>query len=126
MNGGSVLGATASGMLGAEILTWIGLGMMVMDMIRTVPDLCKLFAQGFACAWSAGELPEDTHKKRVRLMRQAMDTFAKGEILLVKAILTALVLYLSYRPKYKACSSSNRTSPAGCDNTTRPPCSRHT
>ncbi|WP_193615747.1 DUF6861 domain-containing protein [Massilia sp. YMA4] len=50
MNGGSVLGATASGMLGAEILAWIGLGMRVMDMIRTVPDLCKLFAQGFACA----------------------------------------------------------------------------
>ncbi|AVR97446.1 DUF6861 domain-containing protein [Pseudoduganella armeniaca] len=92
---GAAAGGQLGGMLGVEILAWMGLGMMVMDLSRTVPDLCKLFAQGFASAWSAGELPEDAHEKRVRLMRQATGAFAEGELLLVKAILTALVLYVS-------------------------------
>ncbi|WEF33957.1 DUF6861 domain-containing protein [Pseudoduganella chitinolytica] len=92
---GAAMGAQAGLAIGTEILVWMGLGMLVMDMSRTVPDLCKLFAQGFASAWSAGELPDDAHEKRLRLMRQAADAFAEGEMLLVKAILTALVLYLS-------------------------------
>ncbi|AXA90567.1 DUF6861 domain-containing protein [Massilia sp. YMA4] len=92
---GAAVGAQAGLAIGTEILVWMGLGMLVMDMSRTVPDLCKLFAEGFATAWSAGELPEDAHGKHVELMYRATDCFARGELLLVKAILTALVLYLS-------------------------------
>jgi RHS repeat-associated protein len=92
---GAAVGAEAGVAIGGEILVWMGLGMLVMDIGSTVPDLCRQFAHGFATAWHAGELPADATARRTTMLRQATEAFAQGEMLLVKAILTALVLYLS-------------------------------
>ncbi|PQO94007.1 type IV secretion protein Rhs [Massilia phosphatilytica] len=92
---GAAVGAQAGVAIGGEILVWMGLGMLVMDIGSTVPDLCRHFAHGFATAWHAGELPADATARRTAMLRQATESFAQGQMLLVKAILTALVLYLS-------------------------------
>jgi len=92
---GAAVGAQAGVAIGGEILVWMGLGMLVMDMSSTVPDLCRHVAHGFATAWHAGELPANATARRTTMVRQATESFAQGQMLLVKAILTALVLYLS-------------------------------
>ncbi|SDD08472.1 RHS repeat-associated core domain-containing protein [Massilia sp. PDC64] len=94
---GAAVGAQAGAAIGGEILVWMGLGMLVMDVGSTVPDLCRQFAHGFATAWHAGDLPADATARRTTMLRQATDSFAQGQMLLVKAVLTALVLYLSRR-----------------------------
>jgi RHS repeat-associated protein len=92
---GAAVGAQAGVAIGGEILVWMGLGMLVMDVGSTVPDLCRHLAHGFATAWHAGELPADATARRTTMLRDATESFAQGQMLLVKAILTALVLYLS-------------------------------
>ena len=92
---GAAVGAQAGVAIGGEILVWMGLGMLVMDVGSTVPDLCRHLAHGFATAWHAGELPADAMARRTSMLRAATESFAQGQMLLVKAILTALVLYLS-------------------------------
>ena len=92
---GAAVGAQAGVAIGGEILAWMGLGMLVMDVGSTVPDLCRHLAHGFATAWHAGELPADATARRTTMLRDATESFAQGQMLLVKAILTALVLYLS-------------------------------
>ncbi|WP_189569153.1 DUF6861 domain-containing protein, partial [Pseudoduganella plicata] len=92
---GAAIGAQAGAAVGGEILAWMGLGMLVMDVSKTVPDMCREFGHGFATAWSAGLLPGNAHGARKALMEDATQSFAHGEFLLVKAVLTALVLYLS-------------------------------
>jgi RHS repeat-associated protein len=92
---GAAVGAQAGVAIGGEILVWMGLGMLVMDVGSTVPDLCRHFAHGFATAWHAGELPANATARRTTMLRDATESFAQGQMLLVKAILTALVLYLS-------------------------------
>ena len=92
---GAAVGAQAGVAIGGEILVWMGLGMLVMDMSSTVPDLCRHAAHGFATAWHAGDLPADATARRTTMLREATESFAQGQMLLVKAILTALVLYLS-------------------------------
>nr|WP_052170719.1 RHS repeat-associated core domain-containing protein [Massilia sp. JS1662] len=92
---GAAVGAQAGVAIGGEILVWMGLGMLVMDLSSTVPDLCRHVAHGFATAWHAGELPANATARRTTMLREATESFAQGQMLLVKAILTALVLYLS-------------------------------
>ena len=92
---GAAVGAQAGLAAGAQILAWMGLGMLVMDVSKTIPDMCGEFARGFATAWSAGQQPWNAHATRKRMVDEATQSFARGEFLLVKAILTALVLYLS-------------------------------
>ncbi len=92
---GAAVGAQAGVAIGGEILVWMGVGMLVMDMSSTVPDLCRHVAHGFATAWHAGDLPADATARRTTMLREATESFAQGQMLLVKAILTALVLYLS-------------------------------
>ncbi|MCS0614691.1 RHS domain-containing protein [Massilia kyonggiensis] len=92
---GAAVGAQAGVAIGGEILVWMGLGMLVMDMSSTVADLCRHAAHGFATAWHAGDLPADATARRTSMLREATESLAQGQMLLVKAILTALVLYLS-------------------------------
>lgn len=92
---GAIGGAALGAQVGAEILVWMGLGSLVVYIGKSIPEMCKHFAEGFALAWEAGRVPENAHGQYADLLRRATESFAQGKLMLVKAILCAIVLYLT-------------------------------
>lgn len=92
---GAIGGAALGAEIGGEILVWMGLGGLVIHIGKLIPEMCKHFAQDFSLAWRAGALPQNAHGHYIALLRQAIESFAHGKLMLVKAILSAIVLYLS-------------------------------
>lgn len=92
---GAIGGAALGAQVGAEILVWMGLGSLVVYIGKSIPDMCKHFAEGFALAWEAGRVPENAHGQYASMLRRATESFAQGKLMLVKAILCAIVLYLT-------------------------------
>ncbi|MCE3602673.1 RHS domain-containing protein [Massilia sp. P8910] len=92
---GAIGGAALGAQIGGEILVWMGLGSLVMYIGETIPAMCGKMAEGFATAWHAGELPDSARGQYAAQLRLASESFAQGKLLLVKAILAAIVLYLS-------------------------------
>ncbi|MDM5181981.1 RHS domain-containing protein [Massilia sp. DJPM01] len=92
---GAIGGAALGAQIGGEILVWMGLGSLVLYIGETIPTMCGKMAEGFATAWHAGALPDSARGQYAAELRQASESFAQGKLLLVKAILAAIVLYLS-------------------------------
>ncbi|RSZ56968.1 RHS repeat protein [Massilia atriviolacea] len=92
---GAIGGAALGAQIGAEILVWMGLGSLVLYIGDTIPTMCGKMAEGFATAWQAGALPDSAKAEYAARLRQASESFAQGKLMLVKAILAAIVLYLS-------------------------------
>ncbi|MDQ1833109.1 DUF6861 domain-containing protein [Massilia scottii] len=92
---GAIGGAALGAQIGGEILVWMGLGSLVLYIGETIPTMCGKMAEGFATAWHAGQLPDSAKGQYAAQLRQASESFAQGKLLLVKAILAAIVLYLS-------------------------------
>ncbi|HEX8611419.1 MAG TPA: RHS repeat-associated core domain-containing protein [Telluria sp.] len=92
---GAIGGAALGAQIGGEILVWMGLGSLVLYIGETIPTMCAKMAEGFATAWHAGALPDSARAQYAAQLRQASESFAQGKLLLVKAILAAIVLYLS-------------------------------
>lgn len=92
---GAIGGAALGAQIGGEILVWMGLGSLVVYIGKSIPEMCKHFSEGFALAWRAGSLPQNAHGQYASLRKQATESFAQGKLMLVKAILCAIVLYLT-------------------------------
>ncbi len=92
---GAIGGAALGAQIGGEVLVWMGLGSLVIYIGRSIPEMCKHFSEGFALAWRAGELPQSARGQYASLIKQATEAFAQGKLMLVKAILCAIVLYLT-------------------------------
>jgi RHS repeat-associated protein len=91
---GALGGAALGAQIGGEILVWMGLGSLVLYIGDTIPAMCAKMAEGFATAWQAGALPDSARGQYAVQLHQASESFAQGKMLLVKAILAAIVLYL--------------------------------
>jgi hypothetical protein len=96
---GAIPGAIGGGAVGAEIGSWllglIGIKCLVEHIGKAVPEMAEQYSRGFAFAWHAGELDFRWTLKVGRRMQSATESFARGHLLLVVAILSAIVLYLS-------------------------------
>ena len=92
---GALAGGTLGANIGGEILVWMGLAQLIGHIGETMPAMCRKMAEGFASAWEAGRLPDNARGQRPALMRQSIDAFATGKMMLIKAILAAIVVYLS-------------------------------
>jgi Family of unknown function (DUF6861) len=96
---GAIPGAIGGAGVGAEIGAWllgvIGIKCLIEYVGKAVPEMADCYAKGFARAWRAGELAPERSQEVARRMESATETFARGHLLLVIAILAAIVLYLS-------------------------------
>jgi hypothetical protein len=96
---GGVPGAVGGASAGTEIGTWllgvVGIKCLAEHIGKTVPEMADQYARGFAFAWHAGELDLHRSLEISRQMHSAAEGFARGHLLLVTAILSAIALYLS-------------------------------
>lgn len=96
---GAVPGALAGAALGIEIgsaiMTVMGLASLVEGLVNVFPLMCQKITQGFACAWRAGQLPDNARASYRPLIKQASTLFAEGKVLLLISILSAVSLLLA-------------------------------
>jgi hypothetical protein len=105
--GGALPGALAGSALGAKagsmLLSLIGLKEIATHMIASIPKVAAAYSDGFVAAWGrvpdlttgSADTPHFGAEYRVPDTHRAARDFARGHELLVVALLTAIVAYLT-------------------------------
>lgn len=96
---GSVLGTKA----GAMLLSFLGLKEIATQMITCIPQVVSAYSEGFRAAWGtvpdltsgSGDAPHFGAHYRLPDTHRAAREFARGHELLVVALLTAIVAYIT-------------------------------
>jgi hypothetical protein len=95
---GAVLGAGMGAQAGLWILGFLGLKSLIEDLGTAVPEVLRLYEEGFRTAWGRLDdggtfIPSDGDD--FRRLSKATYSFAQGPMLLMVTMLTALLAYLS-------------------------------
>ncbi|MRV75919.1 hypothetical protein GJ700_29820 [Duganella sp. FT92W] len=97
---GAAVGATAGAQVGGWVMAALGLKSLVEGLATAIPDALHYYERGFREAWGAA--PQD-RPAAIQVfgdsaggnVRQAAFEFANGHVVMVAAILTALMAYVS-------------------------------
>jgi hypothetical protein len=95
---GAALGAGAGAQVGLWILGVLGLKSLIQDLGTAVPEVLRLYAQGFRTAWGAPEDRLALHERsgdESRRKHSAAYALAQGHVLLMVTMLSALLAYLT-------------------------------
>lgn len=100
---GAVPGASGGAAVGATVGTWVlaflGLKSLVEGLLDTIPEALRCYEQGFREAWGATHWERQSVDAFVPAQRAnteiAAATFANGHVLMIMALLTALLAYLT-------------------------------
>ena len=95
---GAAIGFGAGQLMGAWVMTFLGLKMLAEGLGDTIPQAFRFYWKAFRAAW--GPIEGDPHDARYRAdfalsEDQAAHHFAQGHVLMIMAILMALVAYLT-------------------------------
>lgn len=97
---GAAVGATAGAQLGGWVMAALGLKSLVEGLATAIPDALHCYERGFREAW--GPVPRDRHGAIQVFgndpggnVRHAAFEFANGHVVMVTALLTALMAYVS-------------------------------
>uniref|UniRef100_UPI00188F1300 DUF6861 domain-containing protein n=1 Tax=Noviherbaspirillum malthae TaxID=1260987 RepID=UPI00188F1300 len=92
---GAVPGAMAGAAVGAQvaghIMTLMGLPGLVEAMSEAAVDVARAYSGGFAHGWQAGRQQPEDAALYARHLQQAVEHFARGHVMLVRALLRAVV-----------------------------------
>uniref|UniRef100_UPI001CEF5941 DUF6861 domain-containing protein n=1 Tax=Noviherbaspirillum aerium TaxID=2588497 RepID=UPI001CEF5941 len=96
--GGAVPGAMAGASVGLQVagyvMTLMGLPALVEGISDAAVEVARAYGGGFAHGWQAGrQRPEDA-AAYAHHMQQAVENFARGHVMLVRALLRSIVLVL--------------------------------
>ncbi|MEC4721335.1 hypothetical protein RY831_19395, partial [Noviherbaspirillum sp. CPCC 100848] len=84
-------GASVGVQVAGHLMALMGLPGLAEDIGEAVVEVGKAYGGGFAHAWQAGRLRPGEAAPQARHMQQAVESFARGHAMLVRALLRAMV-----------------------------------